>query len=219
MGLSLVGLFFLPSQDASFTPVFNGIFGTWLCAAAGILASHIVYRRNASRKPEYSTLSEILFIIAAAVLLGTGVLEWHRYWSHQEIEDFLIDTRTLQAFLLAAAVFIAAVVSRPVCPAGLICRAAAVLVAVIGAITAIANLAMLYHSAFRFLLNGSFAGTGIRRRSHLHRRHTVSFQNRIEGLAPDGTRTSALPELLRSGLFSVNRSLSIGIVWTSMARD
>lgn len=184
MGLSLVGLVFLPSQDASFTPVFNGIFGTWLCAAAGILASHIVYRRNASRKPEYSTLSEILFIIAAAVLLGTGVLEWHRYWSHQEIEDFLIDTRTLQAFLLAAAVFIAAVVSRPVCPAGLICRAAAVLVAVIGAITAIANLDMLYHSAFRFLLNGSFAVQASVVAAIFIAAIQFRSQNRIEGLAP-----------------------------------
>jgi len=184
MGLSLVGLFFLPSQDASFTPVFNGIFGTWLCAAAGILASHIVYRRNASRKPEYSTLSEILFIMAAVVLLGTGVLEWHRYWSHQEIEDFLIDTRTLQAFLLAAAIFIAAVVSRPVCPVGLICRAAAVLVAVIGAITAIANLDMLYHSAFRFLLNGSFAVQASVVAAIFIAAIQFRSQNRIEGLAP-----------------------------------
>jgi uncharacterized membrane protein len=184
MGLSLVGLVFLPSQDASFTPVFNGIFGTWLCAAAGILASHIVYRRNASRKPEYSTLSEILFIIAAAVLLGTGVLEWHRYWSHQEIEDFLIDTRTLQAFLLAAAVFIAAVVSRPVCPAGLICRAAAVLVAVIGAITAIANLDTLYYTSFRFVLNGSFAVQASVVAAIFIAAIQFRSQNRIEGLAP-----------------------------------
>ncbi|MEN6309023.1 MAG: DUF2339 domain-containing protein [Anaerohalosphaeraceae bacterium] len=312
MGLSLVGLFFLPSQDASFTPVFNGIFGTWLCVAAGILASHIVYRRNASRRPEYSTLSEILFIIAAvvlitacglewnaycdmtfsdaqanelftkgllcifaffsvvltlagliyhgtlicgaafialaasvagllaifghvgdyhpilnahfgtwlcvglgaaiqhllyrfwktpdpdhyalptqwlyiiaaAVLLGTGVLEWHRYWSHQEIEDFLLDTRTLQAYLLATALFIVAAVSRPICPAGLICRAAAVLAAIIGAIAAIANINMLYHSAFRFLLNDSFAVQAAIIAAIFIAATQFRSQNRIEGLDP-----------------------------------
>jgi hypothetical protein len=122
--------------------------------------------------------------IAAAVLLGTGVLEWHRYWSHQEVADVLIDTRTLQAFLLAAAVFIVAVVSRPVCPAGLICRAAAVPVAVIGAITAIANLDMLYHSAFHFLLNGSFAVQAAVVAAIFIAAIQFRKQNRIEGLAP-----------------------------------
>ncbi|MGH2270230.1 DUF2339 domain-containing protein [Anaerohalosphaeraceae bacterium U12dextr] len=312
MGLSLVGLFFLPSQDISFTPVFNGIFGTWLCAAAGILASHIVYRRNASRKPEYPTLSDIVFIIAvvvfitacglewnaycdktfsdaqaselftkgllcivvffsivltlggliyqstlicgaglivlaasvagllaifghagdyrpilnahfgtwlcvglgaaiqhllyrywktpdpdryalqsqwlyiiaASVLLGTGVLEWHRYWSHQEITDLLLDTRTLQAFLLAAAVFIIAVVSRPVCPAGLICRSAAVLVAVVGVIAAIANLDTLYYTPFRFVWNGSFAVQAAVVAALFIAAIQFRKHHRIEGLAP-----------------------------------
>jgi len=185
LAASVAGLLAIFGHVGDYRPILNAHFGTWLCVGLGAAIQHLLYRYWKTPDPErYALQSQWLYVIAVAVLLGTGVLEWHRYWSHQEVADVLIDTRTLQAFLLAAAVFMVAVVSRPVCPAGLICRAAAVPAAVIGAITAIANLDMLYHSAFRFLLNGSFAVQAAIIAAIFIAAMQFRSQNRIEGLAP-----------------------------------
>ncbi len=185
MGLSLAGLFFLPSRDASFTPVFNGFFGTSFCVGLGTAIQHLLYRFWKTSDPErYALQSQWLYLITAAVLLGTGVLEWHCYWTHRGVEEVLVNTRTLQAFLLATAVFIVAVVCRPVCPAGLICRTAAVLAAVIGSIAAIANLDALYDSSFPFIWNGSFAVQAAIVAAIFIAAIQFRKQHRIEGLDP-----------------------------------
>ena len=77
--LSIAGLvYWIPSQSGVFTPVFNGIFGTWIFAAAGVFVSHLFYRRK-KEISFYCMMSEILFIVAAAVILAACSIEWRAY--------------------------------------------------------------------------------------------------------------------------------------------
>jgi uncharacterized membrane protein len=76
--LSILGLYWVPDQKQPFTPVFNGIFGTWLFTAAGAFVSHLFYRRKQSTQG-YRILSEVLFLIAAAVVFGACYFEWGTY--------------------------------------------------------------------------------------------------------------------------------------------
>jgi uncharacterized membrane protein len=76
--LSLMGLYWIPQHNGVFTPVFNGIFGTWMFAALGVFVSHLFYRRR-KEIGEYRLLSEIFFVVAAAVVLAACGFEWNAY--------------------------------------------------------------------------------------------------------------------------------------------
>ncbi len=159
-GLAVIRLLtLLPLHEGGFRPIFNGPFGSWIFAAAGLFVCHWFYRFKKEQNPELCrSLSELMFIAAAGVAAGAGILEWHCHWNYNtSISDTLADAKTVQGVLYALSIVVVLVLLRPFSPDGPFCRVASAAAAVIVSLLAVFSIELLYPSAFWMVFNAGFA--------------------------------------------------------------
>lgn len=150
----LLGAF---SHIGFYKPVLNTVFGTWMAVGAGAGVCHLLYRYWKEPRPaDYDVWTQLLFIAAGAVILGGCCLEWHRFWSHQELAREALDSLTLRGVLCSLSVFIIVLVLRPFSPGGAFSRAAAAIACGLVGLFAVFLVNELYYREFRFLINGIF---------------------------------------------------------------
>jgi uncharacterized membrane protein len=156
-GVSILGLFGIFGHTGFYHPVLNTIFGTWMAVGAGVGVGHLLYRYwKEPRGVDYDFWTQWLFIVCAAVLLGGCCLEWHRFWSHQELKDAVLASLTLRGVLCAVSAFVVVLAVRPLSPSGVFCRSAAAVAGAIAGIIAVGWAEELYYRQFGFLINTIF---------------------------------------------------------------
>jgi hypothetical protein len=157
-GASVLGLLGIFGHNGIYHPIMNTILGTWMAVGVGVGVGHLLYRYwKGPRGVDYDFWTQWLFIICAAVLLSGGCLEWHRFWSHQELTSGeMLDSLTLRGVLCGMSVFVLAVTLRPLSCGGAICRTAAAFAGAIAGLLAIGVVETLYFRDFGFVLNTIF---------------------------------------------------------------
>jgi uncharacterized membrane protein len=154
---SVLGLVLILGDSGIYHPLWNSIFGTWLTVGAGVGVGHLLYRYwKEQRGADYDFWSERLFIIAAGVIIAGCCIEWHRYWSHQELADSVVGSLTLRGALYSVSVFSLILLIRPLSPGGAFIRIISICAAGIAGLIAVFGVYVLYYRVFGFLLNTIF---------------------------------------------------------------
>jgi uncharacterized membrane protein len=157
LGASVVGLLGIFSHTGIYHPILNTIFGTWMAVGAGVGVGHLLYRFwKGPRGFDYDFWTQGLFIVCAAVLLSGCCLEWHRFWSHQEMAEAVLNSLTWRGILCAMSVFMLAQIIRPLSPGGDLCLTAGIIAGAAAGLLAFGFVETLYYRDFRFVLNTIF---------------------------------------------------------------
>jgi uncharacterized membrane protein len=145
----------LPIHTDHFRLVFNEPFGAWCFVAIAAYICHLIYRPASEKTNDvYSRVAQWIFTLCSVLLMGVFCMELYAHFR----ENLQIDAPGL--LLSGIAVIIAAITllltARPVCPKGAICRTAAVITAIGGAIIIVIALSVFRENAFMIFLNSSF---------------------------------------------------------------
>ncbi len=111
----------LPLHAEPFRAFLNPDFGTWCFVAAAVLIGHVFYRLDRRLDPALRALvAQGLYAVGLALLLTVLIMEiWH--YAHLNSKGFNPGLFIRQT-LLVLPVFLLLLVSRPICPRGLLCR-------------------------------------------------------------------------------------------------
>ena len=147
----------LPMHSKAFRPVFNTAFGTWCFVAAGVLACHLLYRRDTHLDPELrGPAVQGLYAIALGLLLGAVTMElwWHGYRNlpRDRAGQFFWEQ---MALVLAA--FLLLFVARPPSPRGPLCRTIGMLLGLVGATYLVVTFPHFHEHSFTIFINSDFA--------------------------------------------------------------
>ncbi len=162
MSLSCINIFsHIPLHQNTFKLYINSEFISWIFSAIGLFLFHLLMRKNEQKESlTYNFLMPACYIISLG-LLETGILlEWH---SHIKLNLDGLNTIEenglfLKMFIPVISIFIAGLVTRPLCPKNKICpQLAGVLALISSLVICHGYFDYMQREVFTFIINNNFA--------------------------------------------------------------
>ncbi|MHC4325907.1 MAG: DUF2339 domain-containing protein, partial [Planctomycetota bacterium] len=125
----------MPMHTGAFTLVFNPAFGTWCFVAGVLLVCHIIYRRTSELPQEQRGLiTQFLYAATTLLLMTTFAMEWYWHCDYNVLKNAAGERLFLKGMVVLFTVFPLLLLVRPVCPKGMVCKVAAMILAGAGSI-------------------------------------------------------------------------------------
>ena len=148
----------LPMHHAAFVLVWNPAFGTWLFVVAAAFVCHIFYRKNKWMDEYYrSIISQVVYSVASLLLMLTLSAEWFWHCKYNISNNNVGQTFFVNGLISLFTLFVLSLVTRPICPAGLLCKTYAVAAGIAGSIFIIFSFTSVYYGGFTIFANVNFA--------------------------------------------------------------
>ena len=147
----------LPMHTGAFTLVFNPAFGTWCFVAGVVLVCHIIYRRTSELAQELRELiAQVLYAATTLLLMVALAMEWHWHCDYNIAENAAGNRLFLKGMVVIFAMFPLLLLVRPICPRGMVCKVAAVVLAGLGSIFTMLVFMECYGDRFVIFVNLEF---------------------------------------------------------------
>jgi uncharacterized membrane protein len=147
----------LPMHTGAFTLVFNPAFGTWCFVAGVLLVCHIIYRRTSELPQEQQGLiSQFLYAATSLLLMAAFAMEWYWHCEYNVLKNAAGERLFLKGMVVLFTVFPLLLLVRPVCPKGILCKVAAMILAGLGSIFTMLVFLKFYGDRFVIFVNLEF---------------------------------------------------------------
>jgi uncharacterized membrane protein len=147
----------LPMHTGAFALVFNPAFGTWCFVAGVLLVCHIIYRRTSELPHEQSGLiSQFLYTATSLLLMAALAMEWYWHCDYNVTENAAGERLFLKGMVVLFTAFPLLLLVRPMCPRGMVCKVAAVVLAGLGSIFTMLVFLEFYGDRFIIFVNLEF---------------------------------------------------------------
>jgi uncharacterized membrane protein len=147
----------LPMHTGAFTLTFNPAFGTWCFVAGVLLVCHIIYRKTSELPQEQSgIISQFLYAATSLLLMAALAIEWYWHCDYNITENAVGDRLFLKGMVILFTAFPLLLLVRPVCPKGIVCKVAAVVLAGLGSIFTMLVFLEFYGNRFVIFINSEF---------------------------------------------------------------
>ena len=147
----------LPMHTGAFRLVFNPAFGTWCFVAGMLFVCHIIYRRTSELPQEQQGLiSQFLYAATSLLLMAALAMEWYWHCDYNITENAVGDRLFLKGMVVLFTVFPLLLLVRPICPSGMVCKVAAVVMAGLGSIFTMLVFLEFYGDRFAIFVNSEF---------------------------------------------------------------
>lgn len=159
LGLAVGGLLYwlTPLHGKAFTLVRNPAFGTWIFVAAAVLAGHFFWRFARNMQPEERRWTTDLFYTAALALAAFACFSELYFHCRFNVIETARNACLHRGVSVMAAVLIALLLIRPLCPRGSTFGPVMGILAVVAAsVFVVVSLAEVYNKAFLLFLNAPF---------------------------------------------------------------
>ncbi len=159
--LSINGLFYwvTPLHDGPFTPVRTAAFGTWMFVAAAILAAHFAWRFSKTLPDTERLWMADLFYTAALLIAAFACLSEAVLHCRFNVIESARALCLHESILIIAAVLIALLLVRPLCPPANLSTVAGIFALMGASVFAFLSLGEVYRKPFLLFLNLPFLTT------------------------------------------------------------